>query len=198
VQLPTPAEALIIITMSRSAFLSFITILALTGCGTAPDEPAFEGPLTPMPRAEIMEPSDTVLAAAITQYLDIANGPANTLYDFTRVDLDGDTRRDALVMMKGPHNYWCGMDGCSLVVFKAADDHFTMVSEIFPVRGPMYVSNRISDEGWRNLVVHVSGQSYARAKDVALKFDGSGYPRNPFFEPEIIISQADQGQRLFP
>jgi len=32
----------------------------------------------------------------------VANGPANTLYDFTRVDLDGDKRRDALVMMKGP------------------------------------------------------------------------------------------------
>ncbi len=184
--------------MSRSAFLSFITILALTGCATAPEEPAYPGPLTPMPRAEIVEPADFVLAAAITEYLALANGPANTLYDFTRVDLDGDKRRDALVMMKGPHSYWCGMDGCSLVVFKAADDHFTLVSEIFPVRGPLYVSNRISDEGWRNLVVHVSGQSYARAKDVALKFDGSGYPRNPFFEPEIQLSQADQGQRLFP
>lgn len=144
------------------------------------------------------DPEDSVLAAAVRDYLNIENGPANTLYDFTRVDLDGDTRRDALVMMKAPHNYWCGMDGCSLAVFKAADDHFTLVSEIFPVRGPMYVSKTMSEDGWKDLLIHVSGQSYAQAKNVSLKNEGTGYPRNPFFEPETKISRADYGQRLFP
>jgi len=61
----------------------------------------------------------------------------------------------------------------------------------------MYVSD-LKTQGWRNLIVRVSGQAYADAKDVALQFDGTQYPRNPFFEPGIRLSQADQGQRLFP
>ena len=188
--------------MNRFALLpSFIALaLLLSGCAAGPDSVAYDdGPLTPLPHEFIpQDPEDHVLEAAIRDYLVAAKGPASTQYDFTRVDLDGDGRRDALVMMKGPHHYWCGMDGCSLVVFKAANDHFALVSEIFPVRGPLYVSNRISEEGWKNLIIRVSGQSYAKAKDVALEFDGQTYPRNPFFQPAIVVSQADHGQRLFP
>jgi len=188
--------------MSRSTLLSVCLgfSLFLSGCAAGPGDIAYDdGPLTPLPHELIpQDPEDHVLNAAIRDYMDAANGPTSTQYDFTRVDLDGDSRRDALVMMKGPHHYWCGMDGCSLVVFKAANDHFTLVSEIFPVRGPLYVSDRISEEGWKNLIIRVSGQSYAKAKDVSLEFDGQTYPRNPFFQPAIIVSQADHGQRLFP
>ena len=171
-------------------------LLLLGACASAPEQSAYDGKLTPMP-SEPQDPEDHVLDAAIKEYLAATKGPLFTRYDFTRVDLDNDGRREGLVMMKGPHNYWCDANGCSLVVFKAADDYFTVASEIFPVRGPLYVGETKS-EGWRDLIIRVSGQSYAKAKNVALQYDGRQYPRNPFFEPEMKISMAPTGPRLFP
>lgn len=183
--------------MNRLAIAASIVFVSfLSACTATPAQD--DGPLTPMPdQHAILEPDDSVLAQAVAEYLKHAGGPASTRYDFTRIDLDGDTRRDALVMMKGPHHYWCDMNGCSMVVFKANNDSFTTVSEMFPIRGPLYVSNDTS-QGWRDLIVRVSGQAYAKAKDVAVSFDGEGYPRNPFFLPEIQLSQATHGQRIFP
>lgn len=189
--------------MSRTTIQSFfllsllIPLIALSGCTSG--KRTDDGPLTPMPDGfTAVDPDDHILDLAVKRYLAQANGPVSSRYEFTRVDLDGDKRRDALVMMVGPHHYWCAMDGCSLVVLKASDADFSVVSEIYPVRGPMYVSEKVTDEGWKNLIIRVSGQSYAKAKDVAMKFDGETYPRNPFFEPAITLSQADHGQRLFP
>lgn len=173
-------------------------LFLLGGCASGPDRTATDGPLTPMPDGySPQDPEDHVLDAAIKDYLAATKGPLFSRYDFTRVDLDNDGRREGLVMMKGPHHYWCDANGCSLVVFKAADDHFTVTSEIFPVRGPLYIGETTS-QGWRDLIIRVSGQSYAKAKNVALQFDGEKYPRNPFFEPEMHVSLADHGPRLFP
>ncbi len=171
-------------------------LIFLSGCAAHSDSPS-GGPLTPLPGDLAQDPEDHVLDAAIRDYLVATGGPLFTRYDFTRVDLDNDGRREGLVMMKGPHHYWCDANGCSLLVFRAADDHFTVASEIFPVRGPLYVGDTMS-KGWHDLIVRVSGQSYAPAKNVALQFDGTQYPRNPFFEPETQISLANHGARLFP
>lgn len=171
-------------------------ILPLAGCGTSKDDTG--GPLTPMPDFNaVNDPTDAALVQSIEAYLKQSGGPASTRYDFTRMDLDHDSRRDALVMMKGPHHYWCDMNGCSMVVFKAGNDSFTPLSEVFPVRGPLYVSDA-QTAGYRDLIIRVDGQAYAKAKDVALKFDGQAYPRNPFFLPEIELSRAEMGQRIFP
>lgn len=183
--------------MNRFLFLpALMALLFLSACAGGPGMDD-DGPLTPMPGYMPQDPEDHVLDEAVQTYLAKAGGPASSRYDFTRVDLDGDQRRDALVMMKAPHHYWCDMNGCSIVVFHAADNSFSPVSEIFPVRGPMYVSEDVT-QGWRDLIIRVSGQSYARAKDVALNFDGTAYPRNPFFQPAVHLSQADHGQRIFP
>lgn len=172
-------------------------VFCLGGC-TSSRESASNAPLTPLPDTLLaQDPENSVLNAAIQDYLVANKAPLFSRYDFTRVDLDNDGRREGLVMMKGPHNYWCDANGCSLVVFRAANDHFTFASEIFPVRGPLYVSQEKS-AGWRDIIVRVSGQSYAKAKDVALQFDGHKYPRNPFFEPPTQISLVDRDVRLFP
>lgn len=182
-------------------FIALFSLILLAGCASGERESAYadgDGPLTPLPEDYVpMEPEDHVLDQAIQDYLRYTKGPLFSRYDFTRVDLDGDRRRDALVMMKGPHSFWCDMNGCSLLIFKAHDDYFTVASTIFPVRGPMYVSD-LTHQGWRNLIVRVSGLSYADAKNVALQYDGTHYPINPVLEPAIQLSQADQGQRLFP
>lgn len=181
-----------------STLCLYTALILLTGCASRGDRTGSDGPLTPLPDACLpQDPEDHVLDAAIREYLVASKGPLFTRYDFTRVDLDNDGRREGLVMMKGPHHYWCDTNGCSLVVFRAANDHFTVTSKIFPVRGPLYIGETTS-QGWRDLIIRVSGQSYAKAKNVALQFDGQKYPRNPFFEPEMQVSLADHGLRLFP
>lgn len=185
---------------NRFCLVAVLSLGFLAGCASSPQETQYaaDGPLTPLPHDLIpQDPEDHVLDAAVQEYLKLAKAPLFSRYDFTRVDLDNDGRRDALVLMKGPHNYWCDANGCSLIVFKAQNDSFNVASEIFPVRGPMYVSNQTS-AGWKNLIVRVSGQSYAKAKDVAMRFDGERYPRNPFFLPEAYVTQDEQEMRLFP
>jgi hypothetical protein len=188
------------IRMGRSFFFSLIiSVLALNllGCSSSGREVSYD-PLTPLPNEFLPQDlEDHVLDAAIQEYLKLANAPLCSSYDFTRVDLDGDNRRDALVMMKGPHNYWCNMGGCSLIVFKAANDHFEWSSNIFPVRGPLYVSDTTS-EGWKNLIIRVTGQPDKKAKNVAMQFDGFHYPKNPLTQPPIQSAQINHGQRLFP
>ena len=178
--------------MKRLIYL-LIAVGALSACAT---DPVRNGGL-PTSSNEIREPGDDMIDVAVQSYLKANHGPLYSKYDYTRVDLDGDGRRDALVMFSGPHSYWCDMNGCSLAVLKASNDGFAMVSESFPVRGPLYIAESKHD-GWRNLIVRVSGQAYADAKNVAMEFDGLTYPRNPFFLSGIQVSQADFGQKVFP
>jgi len=182
----------------HSSILIF-SLLLLGGCGAhkASDD---DGPLTPMPFDNLaQDPDDPTLERAIQDYLRLSGHPASTRYDYVRIDLNGDTRRDALVMLKGPHYYWCDLNGCSMAVFRAHDDHFTLLSETFPIRGPFYIGDTATN-GWRDLIVRVSGQSYARAKDVVLAHDGNGYPRNPIFSEHHgnALTLASTGQRVFP
>lgn len=179
--------------MMRRILIVLSALLTLSACGTGPARNI----APPVASNEIREPGDGMIDVAVQNYLQSTKGPLYSHYDYTRVDLDGDGRRDALVMFSGPHSYWCDMNGCSLAVFKANNDSFTMVSESFPVRGPLYVAESKTD-GWRNLIIHVSGQEYAAAKNVAMEFDGAAYPRNPFFLPGVQVSQADFAKKVFP
>ncbi|HEY8189380.1 MAG TPA: hypothetical protein VIF12_01740 [Micavibrio sp.] len=191
--------------MGRSIFFTLssliLSTILLSGCSSSGPRPlsySDDGPLTPLPDEFLpQDPEDQVLDSAVQDYLKLTKAPLSSRYDFTRVDLDGDHRRDALVMMEGPHGYWCAANGCSLIVFRAADDHFEWSSNIFPVRGPLYVSNTTS-EGWKNLIIRVTGQPDVKAKDVAMQFDGRRYPSNPLTQPSVRVSQDDHGQRLFP
>jgi hypothetical protein len=87
-----------------------------------------------------------------------------------------------------------------MVVMKAANDHFNLVSEIGPVRGPLLVSNTRTG-GWRDLIVRISGRQDIDTKDVALKFDGSTYPAQPEWQPALpsVLAMADiNGTQIFP
>jgi hypothetical protein len=143
------------------------------------------------------DPDDKLLHLAVADYLKQAGHPASTRYDYVRYDLNGDTRRDALVMLKGPHYYWCDMNGCSMAVFRAHNDKFTLVSETFPIRGPIYIGDNATN-GWRDLYVRVTGLSFAPAKDVIMTYDGTGYPRNPIFGADQPHTRLASSQRVFP
>lgn len=181
-------------------FLPIFVSLILTACGTsAPSNTSMLNPLLPMPDSLTpKDPGNDIFMSALEDYIHAKKGPANTQYEFTRLDLDGDGLREGIAIMKSPHQYWCNFDGCQMAVFRANDGSFSLVSEIAPVRGPIIVSEA-RNNGWRDLIVRVSGQWGWDAKDVAMRFDGRSYPQQPAFAPRIqLASNAIEGLRIFP
>lgn len=175
-------------------FFLIITLLFLAGCAvTAPDKGS-QCPITPMPDAP-PEPDDDALRSAVMSFLKSSGAPVSSSYAFTRVDLNGDRRRDAIVLFKTPYGYWCGAHGCTMLVFKAHDTRFSMLSSIQPVREPVYVSYGQTN-GWNDLIARVSGR-WDKAKNVALRFDGSSYPANPSNQPPLLRFDESTARRLF-
>ena len=147
--------------------------LGLYGCGTSSDTQ----PLTPLPHTKVDDPTDEALKEALHKFLSTSEAPVASTYKYVRFDLNGDHRRDALVLFKTPYGYWCGINGCTMLVLKAHDKHFTLVNAIQPVREPVYIG-MMKTKGWNDILVRVSGRA-AKAKDVTIKFDGNTYHSDP-------------------
>jgi hypothetical protein len=158
------------------------------------------GMLTPMPgefgAAPVRDPDNGRLMQVAEAYIAAAHGPANSQYQFTRIDLDGDGRRDALLLLQTPHESWCDFNGCRMAVFRATDTDFKLVAQIGPVRGPLLVANKRTN-GWRDIVVRVSGRLNRPAKDVAMRFNGRTYPPVPEALPAVYASN-ETGVHIFP
>ncbi len=181
-----------------TCFILIFVSIALTACSSGKQDYARE-PLLPLPTdyTTLRDPDNTDFMAAITQYVHAKAGPSNTRYEFTRIDLDNDGRREGIVIMKTPHKFWCGDNGCNMAVFKAYNDDFKLVSEIAPVRGPLLISDH-KTKGWRDIIVRVSGRTGFNAKDVALQFNGHTYPAQPAFQHGTYASNVTNGVRIFP
>lgn len=176
-----------------------LLLMSLAGCSTAGDHYAEnDGPLTPMPeRRPVIDPDDTVFIDEITKHIADKKAPSYTRYEFSRIDLDGDGRRDALAYVTFPYHYWCSKDGCTLLVFKAGDNHFKMLSQITPVQNPVLVSDH-KTYGWKDIIVHVPAPALDyTSKDVALSFNGKGYPERPFMEPPLYTAYSRKGTKFF-
>lgn len=120
---------------------------------------------------------DEKLVSAVEGFVAKRGAPPNSDYDFIRTDLNGDGKREGIVLFKLPHTYWCGWDGCGMAVFREDGDHFTPVSAMSGIRGPIHVA-RAASNGWRDIIVEVSGARMP-SKNVILEFDGSTYPSSP-------------------
>lgn len=171
--------------------------LSLVGC--AGNQPQSDSTLLiPLPPNPI-DPTDAQARTAIKEFLSSTGSPAASLYDIRRYDLNGDGRREAVVFIKSPFRFWCGTHGCTVLVFKAHDKHFTLVNDIQPVRAPIHVSANKTN-GWHDLIVRVSGR-WTESHDVALRFDGRRYPTNPESAPIdpylASVSAKKAGVRLF-
>ena len=149
--------------------------------------------LTPLPDRN--DPKDEQLFEAIREFLAVREAPPNSGYDYVRVDLDGDGRREGLVLFQLPHTYWCGWDGCGLVVFRAHQDHFTPMSVINSVRGPIYVSST-GNAGWRDIIIRTSGTNM-RDKNVVMQFNGRGYPTSPLLAPTLERPLSSKTESFF-
>lgn len=180
--------------------LAIMLIFLLPACGSNEKQVDTAKRLTPLPAKKqvISDPSNGLFMDAIAQYVTAEGGPNNTRYEFTRIDLNNDGRREGLVMMKTPHKFWCEDYGCRMAVFEAHNDGFRLISEIQPARGPLVVLEE-NDHGWKQIMARVSGRSGWAAKDVVLKFDGRSYPAQPAFQPSMKYSFNDErGVKIFP
>ena len=181
-------------------FLKFTTILIMTvllsACASQEGHvlAGRDELLLPLPPDPI-DPDDVQVRQAINAFLEESGGPVFSKYAFHRVDLNNDKRRDALVLFRNPYGYWCDRNGCTMLVMKAHDDHFTLVNAVQPVRGPVYVSDT-ERNGWKTLITRVSGR-WSKAKDVALQFDGKAYPKTPDSLPPYLRLAYNGEQRVF-
>lgn len=178
------------------AALAVLSLPTLVACGsTGGEELATSAPPDMFP--DMHDPSDAKLFAAIQRYLGDSKGPKNSQYEYVRADLNGDGLREGLVLFNLPHTYWCGWSGCTMAVFQAGDDQFTLLSQTSRIRGPIVVGETNTD-GWQDIGVRLSGTDYAD-RNVLLKFNGAGYPETPINEEDLPFDLAYlQGARFFP
>ena len=120
-----------------------------------------------------------------------------TRYRATLIDLNGDGRREAVVLMNGPD--WCGSGGCSLWVLTPRGGSWRMVTQATIMNPPIRVLPT-SSLGWSELsamVDDVNGPHY----EARLSVNGRLNPtvtRLP--EPSngrVILSDADPLRELF-
>lgn len=148
-------------------------------CSQGPHDPQVET-FTPL-SFEPVDPDDTVLLMAVRRFLEQTGAPVASRFEYARIDLNDDGRRDALVLFQTPYGFWCATHGCTMLILRAHDDDFSIINSVQPVREPLYVSN-LKTNGWKDMVTRVAGRSF-ESKDVALKFNGQTYPSNPAILP---------------
>lgn len=182
----------------RFHMLSLLLICLVTACAGNTGHQANKDPLTPMPeKYEVTDPDDSVFVAALKTHFQTYNAPSYSQYQFSRIDLDGDGRRDAIALLTAPYHYWCSKDGCTILIFKARNNSFKMLSQITPVQNPVLVSDH-SSYGWKDLIVRVPGTTLNHeSKNVILHFNGKGYPSRPYLEPPLYTAYSRKGITLF-
>jgi putative lipoprotein len=132
------------------------------------------------------------LAAAVRTYLKRRGAPANTRTARALVDLDGDGRRDGVVLLFSDH--FCGTGGCTLAVFANTRAGYGFVSRSTLVSRPVRVSTA-STHGWRKLIVRVRGGGGPSA-DRVLSFDGNRYPLNASLQPRATRAAISSSRVL--
>lgn len=141
--------------------------------------------LTPMPDIP-SDLSDEILINSVTTFLQNRGAPASSQYDFVRADLNGDNKREGLVMMKLPHSYWCGWAGCPMFIFTPRTNDFMMMSEIQNVRGPIFIAPQKDGDRqqWRDIIVRASGDN-TPDRTVKLTYSAGKYASNTLNAPDF-------------
>jgi hypothetical protein len=175
-------------------FFLIVCVGGFTGCSGSRETAELELLMLPMEYGPV-DPSDAQARGAIRAFLEQTAAPVASTYDITRFDLNGDGRREALVLFKTPYGFWCNINGCTMLILEAHDTEFSLVNDVQPIRTPLYVGNTQTN-GWKDLIIHVSGR-WDPTKDVALKYNGRQYPRNPDSLPAYLRYAASNSPPLF-
>lgn len=171
----------------------FLGLALLSACGPQTRPPPGEV-LLPLP-PQVIDPDDRLARETVRDMLQTTGAPVASTYSLHRHDLNDDGRREALVLFKTPYGYWCDRHGCTMLVLKAANEGFTLIGDVQPVREPVFIS-ALKNNGWKNLVIRVSGR-WEQSKDVALLFDGERYPENPGALPPYLRYASNDEKRIF-
>ena len=110
-------------------------------------------------------------------------------------DLNDDGRSEIIVYAYGP--MLCGTGGCNTLVFTPDASGYRLVANISVSRPPIQATPR-STNGWRDLLVRVSGGGIAEGYDAELKFDGASYPDNPTVAPAEPATDTEGAEVLIP
>jgi hypothetical protein len=130
------------------------------------------------------------VAAELDRLLGDVPGPIR--YFAKQVDLDADGRPELIVHVAGP--MVCGTGGCNTIVLTQDGEGLREVATITVTRPPIVVA-ATSSNGWRDLLVAVSGGGMP-AQMARLRFDGSSYPANPTVEPAEALQQHVDGETV--
>ena len=166
--------------MIQSSSLLSAFALVLTAAGVA---------CSPVRTANEDLPAD--LAQTLRGILGEQTG--DTRYFAKAIDLNGDGRPEVVVHLAGP--MVCGTGGCDTLVLSPEGPGLRLVTRISVTRPPIVAAETTSD-GWRDLVVHVSGGGILPGQDALLRFDGRTYPENPTVAPAQPVEGSVQGMML--
>ena len=103
-----------------------------------------------------------------------------TRYDFNRVDLSGDGEPELPVHLFGGN--MCGTQGCTTLILQRQGSGYKVLTQIGSTKTPVFVSQHATN-GWKDLIVMVSGGSTLPTYYAILPFNGRGYPENATVAP---------------
>lgn len=66
------------------------------------------------------------MAAEVQSYVEKKGESERPMFRHALVDLNGDGRDDAIVLLSG--RSWCGSGGCNMLVLRGTEEGFTVIS----------------------------------------------------------------------
>lgn len=124
-------------------------------------------PIREFQAADIPSPtiSTPIINNAVKRYFTMHKTKTdNTKYWFSEYDLNGNGRKDLLVMLD-----WCEGEGCVLLVFENNLNRYKFISRITQVKAPLQIS-KTQQHLWQSLLIKDKQQW------LQLDFDGISYP----------------------
>lgn len=125
----------------------------------------------------------------------IGDLPGPIHYVAQQADLNADGRPETIVHVAGP--MVCGTGGCNTAVFTPDGGGLKAVAWISVTRPPIAAAETTTN-GWRDLVVHVSGGGIIPGYDARLRYDGTTYAANPTVPPAERLPRAAPRTVLIP
>jgi len=174
---PRGLDAVGLVRTSVRALCLSLAAAVLGGCAASPQQ----------------ESASPQLERALHEAFADVPGPIH--YFAKQVDLNGDARAEHIVHVAGP--MVCGTGGCDTLVFTQQDSGLRLVSRISVTRPPIVVASTAT-QGWRDLVVRVSGGGIVPGHDARLRFDGRTYPANPTVPPAEPLTEPASGEIAIP
>jgi hypothetical protein len=135
---------------------------------------------------------DNKLEQALLKALgeDVGDSEYPVQYYYNRVDINGDGKPEVLVYVFGQSV--CGTGGCSAFVFQPKNNGYQLISAISLARNPIIVSEH-QTQGWKDLIMFVSGGGIQPGYYVVLQFNGQQYPENPTIAPAKPLDYRAKG-----